>query len=156
MNIKEAAERLNLSEVTVRRWIKNGKLQATKVEGRYGPEYDISEDSIEDARNMQRTPVIIQTNEPIASAHEIQRMIDKALSARISAIIDEGNQTIIDEMEALKTEIQAVKDELAAEREKDRQQIEARDKVLLEGIRAIQQRQEEAPKKKSWQFWKRY
>ncbi len=64
MNLKEAAEKLNLAEVTARRWIKTGRLQATKQDGVYGPEYVISPDAVERAKAMNKAPVIIQSNEP--------------------------------------------------------------------------------------------
>ncbi len=124
MNLKEAAEKLNLAEVTARRWIKTGRLQAEKVEGFYGPEYVISQEAIDRAKEMSRTPVIIQTNEPTATAAEVQRIIeraiDKGIGDRIQAIIEDSNQSILEEVQALRTAIEGIRMELAAEREPQR------------------------------------
>ena len=41
LTIKQVAERLQLSERTIRRWIKNGRLRAAEFPGRFGVEYRI-------------------------------------------------------------------------------------------------------------------
>lgn len=41
LTIKQVAIQLQLSERTIRRWIKNGRLKAASFPGRYGVEYRI-------------------------------------------------------------------------------------------------------------------
>ena len=153
MNLKEAAEKLNISETTARRWVKVGRLEAHKENGAYGLEYIVSPEAIDKSKAMNRTPVIIQSNEQTVTVEEMQRMINNAIEKgiydRMGALIEEGNKSITDEVQALKTSIEAVRMELATELDKDRQQIEARDKALLDGLRRIHERQQE-PVKKSW------
>ena len=47
MNVQEAAKRLGKSEPTIRRWIRDGKLTATMIDGVYDiPESAVNEQSI--------------------------------------------------------------------------------------------------------------
>ena len=46
--IKEVADMLRLSERTIRRWIKAGKLRAARFDGRGGTEYRISISAIKE------------------------------------------------------------------------------------------------------------
>lgn len=47
MNVQQAAKRLGKSEPTIRRWIREGKLQATMVDGVYDiPESAVNEQSV--------------------------------------------------------------------------------------------------------------
>ncbi len=48
MNIKEAADFFKVSEKTIRRWIKAGKIKAELISGKKGPEYRIDENSLSD------------------------------------------------------------------------------------------------------------
>lgn len=153
MNLKEAAEKLNISETTARRWVKVGRLEAHKENGAYGLEYIVSPAAIDKAKAMNRTPVIIQSNEPTVTVEDMQRMINNAIQQGIvnhmQSLIEEGNQTITDEVQALKTDLQAIRIELAAERDKDRRQIEERDKRLMETLRLMQEARTQ-PQRKSW------
>lgn len=49
MNLREAAERTRRSVTTLRRYVRGGRLRAVKEDGRYGPEYFVSERDLEDA-----------------------------------------------------------------------------------------------------------
>jgi hypothetical protein len=46
MNLRQAAERCTRSITTLRRYIRSGKLHAEKREGRFGPEYFVSEQDL--------------------------------------------------------------------------------------------------------------
>ena len=50
MTLRQAAERTGLSATTLRRYIKAGKLKARLIPGRYGPEYVVDEEALEEAR----------------------------------------------------------------------------------------------------------
>lgn len=49
MTLREAAERTSRSITTLRRYIRKGRLQADKRDGRFGPEYFVSEQNLEEA-----------------------------------------------------------------------------------------------------------
>lgn len=49
MNLREAAERTTRSITTLRRYIRDGRLRAEKLHGRYGPEYFVSGDDLSHA-----------------------------------------------------------------------------------------------------------
>ena len=50
MTLRQAAERTGLSATTLRRYIKAGKLKARLIPGRYGPEYVVDDEALEEAR----------------------------------------------------------------------------------------------------------
>jgi hypothetical protein len=56
MNLREAAKRTQLSITTLRRYIRSGKLHAEKSNGRYGPEYLITERDLADSGMTVRPP----------------------------------------------------------------------------------------------------
>jgi hypothetical protein len=49
MTLREAADRTSRSITTLRRYIRSGKLRAEKRNGRYGPEYFVSEQDLDEA-----------------------------------------------------------------------------------------------------------
>jgi transposase-like protein len=92
MNVREAAERLNRSENTIRNWIKMGRIESRLTEGIHGPEHHITEEAVDKARESHRTPVIIQSNEPAVPVAEMQRMVESSMTSvladRISGMMD--------------------------------------------------------------------
>ena len=165
MNIKEAARRLNISESTARRWIKTGRLQADLVDGAYGPQYEISEESIQRAKDFQNVPIVI--NNSMVTMEDIEKAIFKALNrglvmqmdridkgySNISDTIKRVEQSIHQEVEGLKIELEQTKKELEEERENQRRLLLERDKKLMEAIRDIQQRQKEEAERNKRPFW---
>lgn len=63
MNITEASKILNLSPKSLRRHIKTGTLQATITQGKNGPEYDVSEESLEAFKSKRAEQTILPTVE---------------------------------------------------------------------------------------------
>ena len=49
MNLREAADRTLRSVTTLRRYLRSGRLKAEKIDGRYGPEYFVTERELRDA-----------------------------------------------------------------------------------------------------------
>jgi len=94
MTIKEAAAKLERTETTIRAWIKAGKLEARKEQGLYGPEYVISIEAVEKAKLLGRSAVIIQTSEPAVPVEEMQRLVQRAMSA----VLDDRFKELRDEM----------------------------------------------------------
>ena len=70
MNIQEIAQRLGKSELTIRRWIKSGKLTATMTNGKW----DVSESVLNDMSN-DPSDDISQTNQNITidKSHLLER-----------------------------------------------------------------------------------
>lgn len=54
LGIREVARRVKLHPATVRRYIKQGRIQAMKVEGKFGEEYRIEEKDVEILRRAAR------------------------------------------------------------------------------------------------------
>jgi hypothetical protein len=56
ISLREAAQRTSRSVTTLRRYIRSGRLRAEKKNGRYGPEYFVSEKDLVDAGLETRRP----------------------------------------------------------------------------------------------------
>lgn len=136
MDLKEAARRLNISEITARRWIKSGRLRARIIEGPYGPQYEIDNEAIEEARNNSKAPVIL--NDSTLSAGTLIKEIREAVKEEIKGEIS--------------IEFEEIKKQIAETEERLSSWQEERDRKLMQAIREIQQRQEEMSKP----FWKRW
>lgn len=52
MNLREAAQSLGVSEHTLRRWLRAGKVAGVKVPGDRGEEWHIEEDAVAEARKI--------------------------------------------------------------------------------------------------------
>ncbi len=49
MNLREAADRTLRSVTTLRRYLRSGRLKAEKIDGRYGPEYFVTEHELKES-----------------------------------------------------------------------------------------------------------
>lgn len=123
LTIKEAAERLGVSDRTVRRRIKDGSLPAKLKMGQYGQQYFIPVNAIDTAQTI--TDVV-----------EVKRVHDaQALSLAIVQALEEQNKAFTDELEAMKKEVAASRQEITALRE----ELKQRDEKLLELVKAEKQ-----------------
>lgn len=152
MDIKEASTRLNISETTVRRWIKSGRLQATMIEGPYGPQYDIPEEALDRARRMENVPVLIHDGNPIITQEDITKAIQAAISENVALEMAKVEEGILQEIDSLKSELESTRKALAIG-------LEERDKKLIEVMRATLERQkeeyEQRERERSLPWWRR-
>lgn len=104
LTIKEVAERLEVSERTVRRRIKSREIPAELLEGQYGQQYFIPKDFI------NKTEVITEVVK-VNRVHEVQ-----ALTATIVKVLDEAFREQNEELKAMRSEVAELK-KLLQERE---------------------------------------
>lgn len=136
LTITEAAERLEVSPRTVRRWIHDGKLEAAKVPGPYGPEWRIPAAAVNTAQHVIDVVRVERTNEPEALALAVAQALQERDARLFAALHDEFQKQFDDLQEQLRE--QAATSE--AQEEARRQREEERDRRLLEAIREIQER----------------
>ena len=67
LSLREAATRTSLSVTTLRRYIRSGRLRAEKCNGRFGPEYFVSEGDLE-AAGLDVAPA---SSLPVPRAHDL-------------------------------------------------------------------------------------
>lgn len=113
--IKEAAERLGVSERTVRRRIKDDSLPAKKMLGQYGQQWFIPVQAIETAQEI--TEVV-----EVKRSHDVQ-----ALTLAIVQALESRDNAMKAELEALTAEVAAGKEQM----EQLRSELEWREKELL-------------------------
>jgi len=141
VDLKEAAGKLGVSETTVRRWIKTGRLQAHIIDGPYGPQYEIDEKAVEAAKNFDKMPVVISGSGGSLPQEVLIKTIQAAAKEAVSR-----------ELLDFKNEVYEIRRQVVDRVEKLAAWQEERDKKLLEAIREIQRRQEEMRQP----FWKRW
>ncbi len=158
ITIKEAAERLGVSEKTARRMVKDGRLNADLREGPYGRTYYIDEAEI---RTAQEITEVVPVNRLVAVpdlVNAIAARLDGKLLEAVSTITKEvaGTKAAIDDLaekEArTRAEIEALRQELAATREAQERiekSIEERDRRLTEALQSLTERKKRRP------WWRR-
>ena len=168
ITIKEAAERLGVSEKTARRMVKDGRLNADSEKAHMG---DILHDEAE-IRTAQEITEVVPVNRLVAVpdlVNTIAARLDGKLSEAISTLTKEvaGTKASIEDLaekEAqTRAEIEALRQELAATRELLKEQdgerriaeaerdrlLEERDRRLVEEMRQILQKR----RRPWWRFW---
>ena len=123
-NINEAAEKLNVSTRTIRRYIKAGKIRAVKVKGQFGEEYrilelpeDINGTIVDDEEeNLDEMKKNVPADDTVSSLKIIMALQEKnlALAAQLGAATER--------IKALESQVQllsAPKEETAPEPKKE-------------------------------------
>src|SRR5437762_12620965 len=78
VTIKEAAKRLGISERTVQRWIKTGKLQGELVQTAYGPTWMLNADALEGAAQVMEVVKFERQTDPQTLAIAVAQAIQDA------------------------------------------------------------------------------
>jgi excisionase family DNA binding protein len=97
LTIADAASQLGLSQKTVRRWIKAGRLPATMVDGPYGPRYLVSTHAVQTAQQVVDVVKVERPNDP------------QALALAVSRAIRESQAELMNEIIALRQEVQELR-----------------------------------------------
>ncbi|MEE9217613.1 MAG: helix-turn-helix domain-containing protein [Acidobacteriota bacterium] len=79
LTIREAARRIRLHPATVRRYIKQGRIKAIKVEGKFGEEYRIEQSDLNILRNVFETTSRMPTE--VVSVRDSRRSITRVSPA---------------------------------------------------------------------------
>lgn len=145
LNIREAAEQLGVSPRTVRRWIRDGKIQAAKVPGPYGPEWRIPAEAVSTAQHVIDVVRVERPNEPEALALAVSRALQERDARLFAALHDEFQK----KFDALQEQLREQAAALEARDEARWQREEERDRKLLEAIREAQERR----RRPWWRFW---
>lgn len=125
LTIPEAAERLGVSDATVRRRIKDGSLKAAKMPGPFGEQFFIDPQEINVAIEMVN--VVPVKHE--FGVQELEQLITQVVSHAMAKPLEEINTNIVAAIEgALSEQNNALKKEIA---------------TLHESIKSIEKRQEE-------------
>lgn len=166
LSLKEAAAALGISLSTARRWIKTGRLRAAIREGPYGPEYIVTPEELERARQENPAPVtLILPPDPKDQqgitvprewlAQAMRQALEEALAntlAQMTRDMEDTLATLVKGMEetlskqwagveeGLKEELGELRQELAATRELLDKQEEDRRRAEAERDRLLEER----------------
>jgi excisionase family DNA binding protein len=100
LTLKETSERLKVSERTLRRWIKAGKLQAELVPGAYGDEYRIDEETLGVASQVIDVVRIERPTDPMLLGLTVARAVSEAM--------EEANRPVMAELTELRQSVQTL------------------------------------------------
>jgi len=151
ITLREVAERLGVSLITVRRMVKDGRLKAELRDGPRGPCYYVDESEIQTAQELVD---VVPVSRPV-SVEALADAVADAVAARIADIVSTRVQETLEasaeEQARTRAEMEALRQELAASREAQERierSIEERDRKLMEVLRELTER-----KKRPW--WRR-
>lgn len=140
--IKEAAQRLGISESTVRRRVKSGELSAEKKEGPYGDQWFIPKEEINTAQTVTD---VVEVDQPM-SKEEVKNLISEAISETVDQALKEKFSSLEDSIkEQVKDEVENAVKEMSVNQERQSQtikeEIEERDQKIINEIRKKQKNQ---------------
>ncbi len=129
LSLAQAAQRFGVSDKTIRRWIKAGKLEATQATGPYGPEY--------------RIPIqAVQTAQHVMDVVPVERGMDpRTLSLVIAQAVREGvaqeTQVLIEELAQLRQQVDTLTAALQDPGQEQARQSDARDQWVVQTLRGL-------------------
>lgn len=126
-DIQEAAEMLDVSPRTVRRYIKKGEIKAEKKNTQFGKKWFIPASEIEEERAIQD---IVPVRKPV-SKDEFQKALGEVLEIKLNEHRKQIRKEVSEEVSKEITQLQDRIDQLEA-------QLEGRDQELLSAIREKQ------------------
>jgi|SRR5690625_1049955 len=94
LSIKDTAERMGVSDKTIRRWIQDGKLQAEKMNGPYGEQWFIAASEVATAQEILDVVTVENRVDMAQLAHVLERHLEtkneriKELEAKIDTLVD--------------------------------------------------------------------
>lgn len=161
VGIKEAAKQMGVSDKTIRRWIRDGKLPAELVEGPYGKEYAIPVTALKTAQVVVDVVKVERPTDPDKLALAVASAVAQAVQAETKALRDqiaileaqlrEANERaarIEEHMQRLSAEALNRGPEQSAEALKAVVERTQRIEALIQELRDRQQ--QEPPKKRGW------
>jgi hypothetical protein len=156
LSVREAADQLNISQNTARRWIKSGKLKARLQEGFYGPEYIVEESEITRIQTQFSPQVtVVQSTGEESSIEVPTQWLLGQLEDRLSTVVRGAVRDQVEvEMTPLRVELAALRHDNEVLRETLEKRMEERDRKLVETMKILLEvRREEAADAKPW--WQR-
>ena len=139
-SIKKAAELLDVSNSTVRRRIKEGKIEAEKRETTYGEKYFIPADQFEDMATIENEVIEVKEIESKVSIKEFKNDLLKSLEG----MINEEKEEIIESVNEVGTTL-----------EKQQEIIEEQQETLKEFQEELQKKEERLKEIEKQSFWER-
>ncbi|ACX53251.1 DNA binding domain protein, excisionase family (plasmid) [Ammonifex degensii KC4] len=137
--LKEAAQALGISEKTLRRWIRAGKIPARLVDGPFGQEYRIPREAVNTAQQVVDVVKVERPTDP--------GQLAMAVSSALSRALEERDRRFAEELAEIRQQLAELLEvqRRAAEREEER--IRRLEEVLSE-LRSRRRRP-------WWKFWGR-
>lgn len=124
LTIGQVAEQLGISEITVRRRIKKGKIKADLIKGEFGDQYFITSSELERQRVATTSIEVVELEKAITPAR-LQEFFQECLKLEINPLkekinsLDESNKTFMKINNDLIKEIQELK-EMVKEKEAEK------------------------------------
>lgn len=143
VSIHEAAQRFRVSEKTIRRWIKAGKLAASQESGPYGTAWRIPEEAI-------------QTAQQVVDVVPVDRALDpRTLGMVIAQAVAHETQALTESIQGLQAQVEHLTQTIESLEQHRQQEAKTRDEQVVHLIRDAMERREAESKQRSWWPWKR-
>ncbi len=164
LSVKQAAQAFNVSEKTIRRWIRDGRLEATQIAGPYGMTWRIPASAV-------------QTAQQVVDVLPVERPVDpRTLGLIIAQAVTESNHALTQELTQQIGELKHQVTQLTQRLEEQHQhptedsngvpQLRPRERTDLELVAQMRQAMREVvheeitsaapqPSRRSWWPWRR-
>lgn len=137
--LKEAAQAFGVSEKTLRRWIRAGKVPARLVDGPYGQEYRIPKEAVNTA---QQVVDVVKVERPADPGQ-----LAMAVSSALSRVLEERDRRFEKELAEIRQQLTELLEMQRRVAEREEERIRRLEEVLSE----LRSRR----KRPWWKFWGR-
>ena len=146
-SLTEAAQRFQVSDKTLRRWIKAGRIPATQIPGPYGPAWRIPAQAVHTAQQVIDVVPVARTMD--------SRTLGMVIAQAVSQAVAQETQALITEITQLRQQVETLTTALNHQEQDQTQQSASRDQWVVTEIRRVLKEQAMAnkPVKQSW--WQR-
>lgn len=129
LSLVQVAQRFGVSDKTIRRWIKAGKLEATQVTGPYGPEYRIPIQAVQTAQHVMDVVPVERGMDP--------RTLGMVIAQAVREGIAQETQVLTAELAQLRQQVDTLTTALQDQRQEQARQSELRDHWVVETMRGL-------------------
>ncbi len=129
LSLAQAAQQFGVSDKTIRRWIKAGKLEATQAIGPYGPEYRIPIQAVQTAQHVMDVVPVERGMDP--------RTLGMVIAQAVREGVAQETQVLTAELAQLRQQVDTLTAAVQAQRQEQARQSDARDQWVVETMRGL-------------------
>ena len=129
LSLAQAAQRFGVSDKTIRRWIKAGKLEATQVPGPYGLEYRIPIQAVQTAQRVMDVVPVERGMDP--------RTLGMVIAQAVREGVAQETQALTAELVQLRQQVETLTAAVQDQRQEQARHAASRDQWVVETMRSL-------------------
>lgn len=129
LSLVQAAQRFGVSDKTIRRWIKAGKLEATQAPGPYGPEYRIPIPAVQTAQHVMDVVPVERGMDP--------RTLGMVIAQAVREGVAQETQVLTAELAQLRQQVETLTAAVQDQRQEQVRHSASHDQWVVETMRGL-------------------